>query len=42
MEHFELVFHYDWAFTKDTIDSDGYIKSDGSFLEPGVSDESNN
>ncbi len=40
--NFELVFKNDWDFTKGIILEDFYIKDNGSFLEPGVDDESNN
>ena len=44
MDHFELVFRDDWDFTRDILkdDAEHYISADGSFLEPRVSDESNN
>jgi hypothetical protein len=43
---FELVFENDWEHTKVTLhvpdDLPGFITPDGSFLNPGVEDESNN
>ena len=43
MDHFELVFRDDWDLTRDRL-ADGtseFISTDGSFLQPGVPDESN-
>lgn len=42
---FDLVFGYDWDFTRSILQSDGlewYIRDGHCFLEPGVKDESDN
>ena len=40
--NFESVFDNDWEFTKGTIGSEFLIEADGTFINPGVADESNN
>ena len=46
VHHMELVLRDDWRFTQDMITQcrfyENYIARGGSFLEPGVDDESNN
>jgi hypothetical protein len=42
VEHFELVFGNDWGMTRSCIANADMIAADGTFLEPGVDDESNN
>jgi hypothetical protein len=38
---FEQVFHHDWAYTDDMLlPANGMIAAGGTFLEPGVEDES--
>jgi hypothetical protein len=39
---FELVFDNDWEMTKSCITDDCFIRENGTFIQPGVSDESNN
>jgi hypothetical protein len=45
-ESFELVFGIDWEFTKTVLNEaevdPTLIAQDGTFLQPGVTDESNN
>jgi hypothetical protein len=39
----EAIFGYDWDFTREQMQDLRYLVADGgTFLEPGVSDESNN
>ena len=39
---FKLVFDYDWEMTKLSIFSKHLIEENGTFIQPGVSDESSN
>jgi hypothetical protein len=39
---FELVFDNDWDFTKSSISDEYFIAKGGTFINPKVSDESNN
>jgi Uma2 family endonuclease len=39
---FELVFGIDWDLTKSYIADDCFIRENGTFIQPDVSDESNN
>ncbi|NET70453.1 MAG: hypothetical protein F6K62_05495 [Sphaerospermopsis sp. SIO1G2] len=39
---FEGVFDHDWDMTKNCITDDCFIRDNGTFIQPGVSDESNN
>ncbi len=34
IDSFELVFDYDWVFTKDAINDEYQISEKGSFLDP--------
>ena len=34
IDSFELVFDYDWVFTKDAINDEYQISEQGSFLDP--------
>ena len=43
VERFEAVFHADWEHTGAVLkDPEGYIGDSGTFIKPGVVDESNN
>jgi hypothetical protein len=42
VEAFALVFDNDWEMTKDRICDPSYVTPSGTFISPGVSDESNN
>ena len=44
MSSFELVFGHDWEFSQGCLrdDSQHFIARGGTFLNPGVDDESNN
>ena len=39
---FEIVFDNDWDMTKNCITDTCFIEDNATFLQPGVSDESNN
>ena len=45
IDHFELVFDNDWEYTLDNLSPDAvhcFIEKEGTFIHPGVDDESNN
>lgn len=45
LERFRLVFEYDWEFTQATLQipaESHFIAAGGTFINPGISDESNN
>lgn len=45
ISNFELVFDEDWEFSKGCLRDDfqkNFVAPDGTFLNPGVDDESNN
>jgi len=39
---FELVFDNDWEMTKNCITDDCFIRNNGTFIQPGVGDETSN
>ena len=42
LDHFYLLFHQDWEFARDLCADPWYVAPTGTFLNPGVDDESNN
>lgn len=42
VKSFKLVFDYDWETTKLCIPEEYLIKENGTFIQPGVSNESSN